>query len=77
MQANGSLSPEQFATLQTVYTFLKSVTASLDTTYRPTTDTDLELTKTVRELGLYATDRLLTSFPTLAEWAALGDGGEK
>ena len=74
MQTNGSLSPEQYATLQSVLTFLESVTATLDTDSRPTFDTDVELTRTVRNLGLYCKDRMLTAFPTLAEWRALGDG---
>jgi len=30
MQTNGSLSPEQFATLQTVYIFLEAASATLD-----------------------------------------------
>jgi len=75
MQTNGSLSPEQLATLQSVYVFLNAVTSTLDTQARPTIDTDTELTRTVRDLGLYCIDRMLTAFPTLAEWRALGDGG--
>ena len=76
MQANGNITPSQFSTLQTVLTFLESVTASLDTDARPTYDTDVELTRAVRNLGLYCRDRLLESFPALAEWRALGGGGE-
>ena len=74
MQTGSILSPEQFACLQSVLTFLESVTATRDTDSRPTFDTDVELTRTVRDLGLYTRDRLLESFPTLAEWRALGDG---
>jgi hypothetical protein len=76
MQTKGSLSSEQFATLQSVLTFLESVSAALDTEIRTTTQTDTELTRTVRNLGLYCKDRLLTAFPALAEWRALGNGGE-
>ena len=74
MQTNGSLSSEQFATLRSVLVFLESLTTTLDTENRPATDTDLELTKTVRNLGLYRKDRMLEAFPALAEWRALGDG---
>lgn len=74
MQANGSLSSEQFATLQSVYTFLESVTTTLDVDSRPTVGADVEPTRTVRNLGLYCKDRMLESFPALAEWRALGDG---
>ncbi len=74
MQAKGSLSPSQYATLQSVLTFLESVTATLDADARRTYDTDVELTRTVRNLGLYCKDRLLESFPALAEWRALGGG---
>lgn len=74
MQANRSLSPEQFATLQTVFTFLESVSITLDSQTRPTTATDIELTRTVRDLGLYCRDRMLTAFPDLQVWRALGNG---
>ena len=72
MQANGSLSPEQFSTLQSVYTYLKAVTAHLDTR---TIDADAEVSKTVHDLGLYCIDRMIAAFPSLAEWAAIGGGG--
>jgi hypothetical protein len=74
MQATNSLSESHLATLQSVLTFLESVTVTLDTESRPTIETDVELTKTVRNLGLYCKDRMLDSFPALAEWRALGDG---
>lgn len=74
MQTNGSLSPEQLATLQSVLTFLESFTTALDIDARPAFETDVELTRTVRNLGLYCKDRMLTAFPALAEWRALGDG---
>lgn len=71
---NGNLSPEQYATLQSILTFLESFTAALDVDNRPTSETDVELTRTVRDLGLYCRDRMLTAFPSLAVWRALGDG---
>jgi hypothetical protein len=73
MQANRIL-PEQFAVLQTVVVFLDAVTTTLDTEPRPTNPTDVELTRTVRDLGLYLKDRLLVAFPELAQWRALGSG---
>jgi len=75
MQTNGSLSPEQYAVLQSTLVFLNAVTSTLDTQARVTTLEDVELTRTVKDLGLYCIDRMLTAFPTLAEWRALGDGG--
>ena len=75
MQTQSSLSPEQFATLQALYLFLESVTLNTDAiTDRPTTITDQELTRAVHDLGLYCKDRMLTAFPALAEWRALGNG---
>ena len=74
MQTSSILSPEQFATLQSVLMFLESFTTALDIDARPTFETDVELTRTVRNLGLYCKDRMLTAFPSLAEWRALGDG---
>lgn len=74
MQTNGSLSSEQFATLQTLLVFLEGVTTHLDTQNRSTSDVDVELTKTVRDLGLYCRDRMLTAFPDLQRWRALGGG---
>jgi hypothetical protein len=79
MQANRilpseSLTPEQLATLQTIFVFLESASVALVTPTRPTTPTDIELTATVRDLGLYCKDRLLTAFPALVEWRALGNG---
>jgi len=73
MQTNGSLSPEQFATLQTVFVFLESATAILDS-QTLATGTDKEVTNTVLLLGEYCKDRMLAAFPVLAEWRALGDG---
>jgi len=72
-QTNGSLSSEQFATLQTIYIFLESVTATLDT-QTLTPGTDKELTNTVLLLGDLCKERMLVAFPVLAEWRALGDG---
>lgn len=72
-----SLSSEQFATLQTLLVFLEGVTTHLDTENRPTSDVDVELTRTVQQLGLYCKDRMLTAFPDLAVWRALGNGDVK
>jgi hypothetical protein len=69
-----SLSPEQFATVQTVLVFLEAVTTTLETPTRPTEPSDLELTAAVRDLGLYCKDRMLLAFPALAHWRATGDG---
>jgi hypothetical protein len=78
MQANGSLSDhlsdQQFATLQTVFTFLEAATTALDVSPRPTEPSDLELTQTIRDLGLYCRDRMLQAFPALAVWRAIGSG---
>ena len=65
---------EQFATLQTFFVFLESVTTTLDTRSRPTDPTDVELTAAVRDLGLYCKNRMLVAFPTLAAWRAIGNG---
>jgi len=72
-QTNGSLSPEQFATIQTLFVFLESATATLDA-QTLATGTDRELTNTVLLLGEYCKDRLLSAFPELAEWRTLGAG---
>ena len=73
MQTNGSLSPEQLATLQSVLTFLESFTTALDIDARPAFETDVELTRTVRNLGLFQRpDPHRISRPR--EWRALGDG---
>ena len=69
-----SLSSDQFATLQTLFVFLESVTTTLDTRPRPTDSTDVELTAAVRDLGLYCKGRMLVAFPTLAAWRAIGNG---
>lgn len=74
MQANRSLSSEQFAVLQTIVVFLESVSITLDSQTRATTPTDIELTGTVRDLGLYCKDRLLAVFPDIQIWRSLGDG---
>ena len=71
------LSSEQLATLQTLLVFLEGVTTRLDTENRSTNDVDVELTKTVRDLGLYCKDRMLTAFPDLAVWRAIGNGDVK
>jgi len=74
MKASNNLSHEQISTLQTVFVFLESVSVALDTKTRPTTPSDIELTRTVRDLGLYCKDRLLAAFPALAAWRAIGNG---
>jgi hypothetical protein len=75
MQANRSLSSEQFSTLATVLTFLEGFTAHLDADNRATSDADLELTCAVRDLGRLCISKMLTDFPDLQLWRALGDGG--
>jgi hypothetical protein len=76
MQTNGSFSLEQFATLQTVFTFLEAVTIHLETDSRATSEIDWEITNAVRELGLHCTYRMLTVFPPIAVWRALGVNNE-
>jgi hypothetical protein len=72
MQANRSLSPSQFATLQTVLAFLEGVTTHLDTENRTTSEVDIELTRAVRDLGRLCISKMLTDFPDLAVWRSIG-----
>jgi hypothetical protein len=75
MQASRSLSSEQFAALQTVFIFLEGVTTHLDSDNRPTGDADIELTRTVRDMGRLCISKMLTAFPDLQVWRVLGNGG--
>jgi hypothetical protein len=75
MQASRSLSSEQFAALQSVFIFLEGVTTHLDVDNRPISDADVELTRTVLDMGRLCISKMLTAFPDLQAWRTLGDGG--
>jgi hypothetical protein len=75
MQASRSLSSEQFAALQTVFIFLEGVTTHLDTGNGPTSQSDTELTRTMRDMGRLCISKMLTAFPDLQVWRVLGNGG--
>jgi hypothetical protein len=84
MKASRSLSPEQFSTLLSVYTFLKGVTTtletgepckSLDTEAQQLLLDDLAQARSLRDFGQFCTAKLLEHFPELHEWRVTGQGG--
>jgi hypothetical protein len=71
MQTNGSLSPEQFSTLRSVYTFLEAATSRFD--YESTSE-DSEVSRALADFGRFCSSKMQASFPCVAEWRVLGGG---